>query len=100
MRVYLNCPFSQKDEAKSNGARWDAAKRLWYVENVEDLTPFQKWFRAATSRHDPVAEKPKKTKAEFVTIGALMPSVFPDEPYPPWEEEPDAECIRFLRSFA
>ena len=43
MRVNLNCPFSEKDEAKALGARWDAARKVWYIENVEDLTPFMRW---------------------------------------------------------
>lgn len=100
MRLYLNCPFAEKDQAKSLGAKWDAAKRLWYAENMEDLTPFQKWFKGATSRHDSAVETPRKNKASFVTIGANAPQVFRSEPYPPWEDEPDAESIRVLRSFA
>ena len=43
-RFYLDCPFSDKDEAKGLGAFWDADVRKWYVpDNVEnDL--FAKWF--------------------------------------------------------
>ena len=32
-RLYLDVPFAEKDEAKRElGARWDAPKRLWYVD--------------------------------------------------------------------
>ena len=31
-RVYLDVPFSQKNNAKKHGARWDSSKRSWYVE--------------------------------------------------------------------
>ncbi|MEV6484221.1 AAA domain-containing protein [Streptomyces sp. NPDC051576] len=32
-RLYLDVPFAEKDEAKRTlGARWDAPKRLWYVD--------------------------------------------------------------------
>ncbi len=30
-RQYLNVPYSEKDEAKQLGAKWDRAKKLWYV---------------------------------------------------------------------
>jgi hypothetical protein len=44
MRVDLKVPYSQKDEAKRKGARWDAGRKVWYVENVEDLSPFLQWM--------------------------------------------------------
>jgi hypothetical protein len=44
MRVNLNTPFAEKDEAKSLGARWDPARRVWYVLDVDDLTPFLRWI--------------------------------------------------------
>lgn len=39
----LNVPFAEKDEAKQLGARWDAAKRKWYVPNGVDLAAFSRW---------------------------------------------------------
>lgn len=30
-RTYLDVPFSEKDAAKDAGARWDAARRMWYA---------------------------------------------------------------------
>lgn len=44
-KIYLNVPFAEKDEAKSFGARWDAAARKWYVNQGTDLTPLKKWMR-------------------------------------------------------
>jgi len=44
MIVNLNVPFSQKDEAKGLGARWNPTKKVWYLNNPEDLTPFLKWI--------------------------------------------------------
>lgn len=44
MRVNLTVPFEQKDEARRAGARWDMARKTWYVENVERLEPFMKWM--------------------------------------------------------
>jgi len=47
MRIDLNCPFSEKDKAKRLGARWDAKRKIWYVDNVPDLAPFAAWMPAA-----------------------------------------------------
>lgn len=44
MRIDLVTPFAEKEEAKALGARWDAAKRIWYIVDVEDLTPFLRWI--------------------------------------------------------
>jgi len=44
MRTNLNCTFAEKDDAKLLGAKWDAARKTWYIENVEDLTHFMKWI--------------------------------------------------------
>jgi hypothetical protein len=41
---YLNVPFSEKDKARRLGAHWDLARKKWYVENMEDLTPFLRWM--------------------------------------------------------
>lgn len=43
MRTNLKVPFAEKDAAKKLGARWDAARKIWYVESVGDLAPFAKW---------------------------------------------------------
>ncbi len=44
MRVNLKVSFEEKDEAKSLGARWDPARKTWYLQDVEDLTPFMHWI--------------------------------------------------------
>lgn len=44
MRVDLKVPYSDKEQAKKLGARWDAAAKTWYVMDVTDLWPFLKWM--------------------------------------------------------
>ena len=46
-RTDLQVPFSEKDEAKSLGARWDASNKTWYVPENIDLSKFQKWMPPA-----------------------------------------------------
>ncbi len=44
MRINLVTPFAEKDAVKALGARWDAAKKVWYITDVADLTPFIRWI--------------------------------------------------------
>ncbi len=44
MRINLVTPFAEKDAVKTLGARWDAAKKVWYITDVADLTPFLRWI--------------------------------------------------------
>lgn len=44
MRTNLKVPYEEKDVARKLGARWDAALKVWYVENVENLSAFLKWI--------------------------------------------------------
>ncbi len=43
--VWLNVPYSEKDEAKFLGARWDSEKRSWYAPRGSELEKFSKWLR-------------------------------------------------------
>lgn len=44
MRINLVAPFAEKDAVKALGARWDSAKKTWYIIDIQDLTPFQRWI--------------------------------------------------------
>lgn len=43
-KIYLNVPYSQKDDAKSRGAKWDAERKKWYVLSSANLEPLQPWL--------------------------------------------------------
>ena len=55
MRTNLKVPFAEKDEAKKLGARWDPARKLWYVENKDDMTPFERWISGSNAADAEVA---------------------------------------------
>jgi hypothetical protein len=44
--MVLDVPFAQKDDAKRLGAKWDAAKRKWYVPHGIDVNLFKQWWPA------------------------------------------------------
>lgn len=89
MRTYIQVPYADKEEAKKFGAKWDFNKKLWYVENLEDITVFEKWFSDWKSQ--PVkkgnrkSNRPKKASNDYgVTTGALYKKLYSDEV--PWKE--------------
>jgi hypothetical protein len=43
-RVYLDCPYEQKNKCKKLGGKWDNQKRQWYVSGDVDLEPFKEWI--------------------------------------------------------
>lgn len=43
-RIDLAVPFSQKDEAKSLGARWDPSLKTWYVPDGMAVGPLARWL--------------------------------------------------------
>lgn len=66
MRVNLNVPYAEKDQAKRLGARWDAARRVWYVVDLPNLTPFLRWMPAHLKKPVKAAEKVAKKIAKPV----------------------------------
>ncbi|AUG55271.1 zincin-like metallopeptidase domain-containing protein [Thalassospira marina] len=42
-RHYLNVPYSEKNDAKALGAKWDRRAKSWYVQDDTDLKPFARW---------------------------------------------------------
>lgn len=65
MRYYLAVPYSEKDEAKALGAKWDWDKKKWYYLKKADAQKFRKWATEETEqaiKNTPAtpASKPKK----------------------------------------
>jgi Domain of unknown function (DUF5710) len=85
MRINLNTPFAEKDEAKALGARWDGTRKCWYIQNVADLSPFQKWIKPDTApKPSPHPGKVNISDRPVITGPASVPhcgcDVLPWEP--------------------
>lgn len=55
-----------KDAVKALGARWDSTRKIWYISDVKDLTPFLRWIpnmktATAGSAIEPVRPATKST---------------------------------------
>jgi putative DNA primase/helicase len=64
-RQYLAVPYSEKDQAKAAGARWDKVAKAWYVGENADIRALQRWL----PENVPVQQNPAiDAQAEFATI--------------------------------
>lgn len=61
MRINLKTPFAEKDAVKALGARWDAARKIWYITDVADLTPFMRWIPDVQAATQDAAASPAST---------------------------------------
>lgn len=88
MRLNLNVPFAEKDEAKQLGARWDAARKVWYIEGKEDLKPFARWL----SSDNQASQSPRAMDATTQTFTGMTIRGRDYAEYPrvcncpPWED--------------
>ncbi len=72
MRINLKTPFADKEAAKALGARWDGAKKIWYITDVADLTPFMRWIpdlatATASNAAAPTAQAATRQSAGVIT---------------------------------
>ena len=43
-KIYLNCPYKDKEECKALGGKWDKDVRKWYITDDVDKSLFSKWI--------------------------------------------------------
>ncbi len=43
-KIYLNCPYKDKEECKAVGGKWDTDARKWYITEDIDKSLFSKWI--------------------------------------------------------
>ncbi|MGJ7917078.1 DUF5710 domain-containing protein [Massilia sp. LXY-6] len=42
--MFLNVPYAEKDQARELGARWNPARKRWYVPDGVAPEPFARWM--------------------------------------------------------
>ncbi len=90
MRTNLNVPYDEKDKAKRLGARWDAARKVWYVENVEHIERFMRWMPkhllkpCVTLEKKIKRQKPKQKPKQHITHPNHTSALYSGDA-PPWD---------------
>lgn len=97
MRINLTTPFAEKDAVKALGARWDGSKKLWYIVDVTDLTPFLRWIpnmESAMDGSDAVAQSTKSKSTPPKRTQAPVPSIsVNDVPHCGCDVRPWEDCV-------
>jgi len=44
MKIFLNVPYEEHPMARQLGAKWDIARKKWFIENKTNLWSFLKWI--------------------------------------------------------
>ncbi len=57
MKLYLNVPFAEKEEAKALGARWNPTIKLWFIEVKDSINPLLKKWLIRESFYNLLAEQ-------------------------------------------
>ena len=70
-RIYLNVPFSEKDEAKALGAKWDRRAKAWYARDNMELAPFKRWQETKAKAPEPRIS-PEQEFAEALKENGLI----------------------------
>lgn len=64
-RIYLNCPFEEKDQCKELGGKWDGDKKKWFITEDMDSEPFAEWLEPSDTNvetaESETATSPEKT---------------------------------------
>lgn len=72
-RTYLYVPFTEKDQAKAQGARWDSNIKRWYAQPGIDLEPFAQWrTKAALEKEAPALDPVKEFADELKARGIKL----------------------------
>jgi len=61
-RIYLNCPFGDKEECKGLGGRWDGDEKKWYITPEMDSEPFSKWIEESNQAETELQSQTAKEK--------------------------------------
>jgi hypothetical protein len=56
VRIRLDVPYAEKDEAKTLGACWDSVERTWYCYTLTDA--LRRWQHAGEAKYQDVPDKP------------------------------------------
>lgn len=69
-QTYLQTVYKDRERVKSLGARWDSARKQWYVPEGHDLLPFASWLPAK----GPKQSAPGRTPASVSNAELIVPT--------------------------
>lgn len=88
MRMNLQVPFAEKDEAKKLGARWDAARKTWYLDSDDKVAQCARWSPTPAGSGGSAAKSAPtgaRQNAGKIVVGSDFVAAAPACDCPPWE---------------
>jgi exodeoxyribonuclease VII large subunit len=70
--LYLNCPFAEKEEAKQLGAKFDWAKKKWFIPPGLEIEPFAKWLPKTVTL---AREESEESEENSLSLNDLLLSI-------------------------
>ncbi len=58
LKIFLNVPFNEKEEAKALGAKWDKLNKSWFTFS-QDQDKFSKWLQDPAATTEKAVQEPK-----------------------------------------
>jgi len=52
MPRFIHCPFEDKEEAKTLGAKWNRNEKWWYAPDEDTYKKLKKWHKKRTIPHE------------------------------------------------
>ncbi|QRR11811.1 toprim domain-containing protein (plasmid) [Burkholderia sp. MS455] len=102
-RTYLVVPYRDREDANALGAKWDRARKQWYVPRGVDLAAFERWPRAdvaVTVAQNSAAPATTPSVATGPISSAPAQRVQPNPPLPPRDEQLGRAFRAALQSIA
>ncbi len=65
-RVYLAVPYTERNEAKAEGAKWDKVAKSWFVKAEDDNPKLDRWRPDNVENQQAPAMHPKDEYADFL----------------------------------
>ena len=65
-KIYIDCPYNEKEEAKEYGAKWDREGRQWYIPKGIKILPFAKWLSPEQLSNESLTKPQKKKKSQKI----------------------------------
>ncbi len=101
VKIYLDVPYREKEEAKALGAKWDRQEQSWYIPADKDESAFAKWKQRDAS----IAREARKSGGERVylavpygeRVAARAAGAVWDKTARSWYAGPKADMARLER---
>jgi antirestriction protein ArdC/phage/plasmid primase-like uncharacterized protein len=71
-KTYINVPYTEKDEAKGLGAKWDKEQKSWFIAAGADQSLFEKWMKPQENKEIDTSDLANQFRDHAAKIGVII----------------------------